>query len=50
MNKLRKQNEKRELVSTGEAVSFSSLVINYRIVCNGQEKKSARPAQWAGKF
>lgn len=49
MNQLRIKKENRELVSIGEAESFSSLVFNYCIVCNGQEKESAGP-QWAGKF
>jgi hypothetical protein len=38
-------NENCELVSAGEAVSFSSLVLINRIIRNG-EKKSAGP-QWA---
>jgi hypothetical protein len=42
-------NENCELVSAGEAVSFSSLVLIYFTAPNGEEEKSAGP-QWAGKF
>jgi hypothetical protein len=42
-------NENCELVSAGEAVSFSSLVLVHVIAPNGEEEKSAGP-QWAGEF
>lgn len=41
--------ENCELVSAGEAVSFSSLVLINFIVRNGEEKESAGP-KWAGNF
>lgn len=43
-------NENCELVSAGEAVSFSSLVLINLIIRNGEEKESASPAKWASKF
>lgn len=49
MNLLHKIIENRELVSTGEAESFSSLVLFKFIILNGEEKDSACP-KWAGKF
>ena len=39
-------NENCELVSAGEAVSFSSLFLINLIAHNGEKKKSAGP-QWA---
>lgn len=42
-------NENCELVSAGEAVSFSSLVLVYLTAPHGEEEKSAGP-EWAGKF
>lgn len=49
MNPLRKNNENCELVSAGEAESFSCLVFNHLIICNGKETESGRP-QWAAEF
>lgn len=49
MSPIREIIENRELISAGEAESFSSLVLIFRIILNGEEKESASPAG-AGEF
>lgn len=50
MNLFHKITEHCELVSIGEAESFSSLVLFNHIICNGKQEKESTGPQRAGKF